>query len=168
MVIRLRPCMTMSTPPFLPLLSPTTLYPADRSKATKLAAETGANLASSLRELAQTSSSIISMLPNTPNVEAVYLGNPSGSGPGRSTDALPSSEETVEETVEGPIEETATETVQGTVQGTVLGGGVKMGGVGGEGILDWVRPGSLVIDSSTIDPLASRRINAIAKEKVCE
>ncbi|CAM9639981.1 unnamed protein product [Laminaria digitata] len=120
------------------------LFDADRSKAKKLAAETGASLASSLRELAQKSSSIVTMLPNTPHVEAVYLGNPSFPRPGRSTDTSPSLEETVQETVQNTVLETVQE-------------------IGG--ILDWVRPGSLVIDSSTIDPLASRRINAAARAK---
>ena len=100
------------------------------------------------------------MLPNTPHVEAVYLGNPSSSSrPGSLTNVLPLREETDRETVQGIAQETVRESVQG--------GGVKTGDGGEGGILDWVRPGSLVIDSSTIGPLASRRINSVARENVC-
>eukprot|EP00904_Undaria_pinnatifida_P008233 jgi/Undpi1/453/HiC_scaffold_1.g00449.m1 len=133
------------------------LFDADLPKAKKLAAKTGATAVSSLKDLAQKSSSIITMLPNTPHVEAVYLGNPSSSSrPGSLTNVLPLREETDRETVQGIAQETVRESVQG--------GGVKTGDGGGGGILDWVRPGSLVIDSSTIGPLASRRINSVARE----
>lgn len=79
------------------------------------------------------------MLPNTPNVEAVYLGNPDLSREGVEIDSSPSA-------AAAAAVELDTET--------------------GRGLLDWVQPGTLLVDSSTIDPLASRRVNAIAKSKV--
>lgn len=128
--------------PTSPRLCPLTV---DRSKIKTLAAETGATAASSLRELAQSSASIITMLPNTPNVEAIYLGNPAGAV-----------RENARDTSRSPTTEAAME----------RGGEVGVGGDGGGGLLDFARPGTLVVDSSTIDPLASRRVNAMATRKV--
>eukprot|EP00752_Nemacystus_decipiens_P012435 g11016.t1 len=113
------------------------LLDADSSRAKTLAAETGATAISSLKQLAQTSASIITMLPNTPNVEAVYLGNVDDSREEGNIDPLPSARVTAAER--------GTET--------------------GQGLVHFVQPGALVVDSSTIDPLTSRRINAIATSK---
>lgn len=112
----------------------------DSSKAQTLAAETGARAVSSAKEMAEGSSSIITMLPNTSNVEAVYLGDPELSREGNEIDSSPSA---------------AAEMVKRR-------NNTEMG----FGLLDWVRSGTLLVDSSTIDPLASRRVNAIAKSKV--
>ncbi|CAN0178261.1 unnamed protein product [Hapterophycus canaliculatus] len=104
-----------------------------------LAAETGATSASSLKEVAQTSTSIITMLPDTPNVEDVFLGNP-----------------------EHPWEEIEPDPSSSGTAGRARAGSTEAK----RGLLDLVEAGTLVVDSSTIDPLASRRINAIAKSKV--
>lgn len=115
------------------------LASAESSRAKTLAAGTGATAIFSLEEMAQTSSSIITMLPNTPNVEAVYLGNIDVPREGGRVD--PSQTATAAAAVERGVEAR-------------------------RGLLDLVPPGTLLVDSSTIDPLASRRINAIAKSKV--
>ncbi|CAM9563379.1 unnamed protein product [Pylaiella littoralis] len=115
------------------------LFDVDSSKAQTLAAETGARAVSSAKEMAQGSSSIITMLPNTSNVEAVYLGDPELSREGNEIDSSPSA---------------AAKMVKRR-------NNTEMG----FGLLDWVRSGTLLVDSSTIDPLASRRVNAIAKSK---
>lgn len=91
--------------------------------------------------MAQGSSSIITMLPNTSHVEAVYLGNPELAREGIKIDSSPSA--------------------------AVAGAGRDDNEMG-RGILDWVQPGTLLVDSSTIDPLASRRVNAVAKSKVSQ
>lgn len=78
------------------------------------------------------------MLPNTPNVEALYLGNIDHPLEGVKADPRPSA------------------TAEAAERGTEVG----------QGLLDLVQPGTLLVDSSTIDPLASRRINAIATSKV--
>eukprot|EP00903_Cladosiphon_okamuranus_P020624 g18934.t1 len=111
------------------------LLDADLSRAKALAAETGATAIVSLEEMAQACSSVITMLPNTPNVEAVYLGNVNVPREG--------------DRVDPPLTATAAER------------GMEMG----RGLLNLVQPGTLLVDSSTIDPLASRRINAIATSK---
>lgn len=80
------------------------------------------------------------MLPNTSHVEAVYLGNTELAREGIEIDSSPSA----------------------AAAGGAGRDDTEMGG----GILDWVQPGTLLVDSSTIDPLASRRVNAIAKRKV--
>lgn len=112
--------------------------PADPSKAKRLAAETGATAISSVREMAKASSSIITMLPNTPNVEAVYLGNINYPRNGAKADPRPLAKAAAAE------------------RGTEVG----------RGLVDLVQPGTLLVDSSTIDPLTSRRINAMATSKV--
>lgn len=89
--------------------------------------------------MAQTSACIVTMLPNTPNVEAVYLGNIDLPREGGKIDPRPS----------------AAATAAAAEHGTEMGG-----------LLGFVQPGTLLVDSSTIDPLASRRINAIATGKV--
>lgn len=82
------------------------------------------------------------MLPNTPNVEDVFLGNPTHC-----------------------LEEIETDPSRSTTAGPeYLAGAVPAEKK--QGLLDLVEPGTLVVDSSTIDPLASRRVNAIAKSKV--
>lgn len=101
-------------------------------------AETGATAVSSLEKVAQASSCIVTMLPNTPNVEAVYLGNVD----------LPREE--------GGVNPRLSATAASAERGAEMG----------RGLLDLVQPGTLLVDSSTIDPLASRRINAIATSKV--
>lgn len=68
------------------------------------------------------------MLPNTPHVEVVYLGNPNQSAKDITCDS-----------------------------GRRGGGG---------GLVDWVEKGTLLVDSSTIDPLTSRKVNAAMVKKV--
>lgn len=110
---------------------------ADSSRAKTLAAETGATAISSLKDMAQTSACIVTMLPNTPNVEAVYLGNINLPRVGGKVDPFPKAAAAADRGTEN-----------------------------GQGLLDFVKPGTLLVDSSTIDPLASKRINAIATGKV--
>lgn len=80
------------------------------------------------------------MLPNTPNVEAVYLGNMNLPREGGKVDPFP--------------------------KATAAAAAADRGTENGQGLLDFVKPGTLLVDSSTIDPLASKRINAIATGKV--
>lgn len=126
------------TPPFA-LHTTQLLATADTSKAKTLAAETGATAISYVEEMAQ-SSSVITMLPNTPNVEAVYLGN-----------------------IDHPRDEIKVEPCQ-LATAAAAGRGMETGR--GRGLLDLVQPGTLLVDSSTIDPLVSKRMNAIATSKV--
>ncbi|CAM9622457.1 unnamed protein product [Scytosiphon promiscuus] len=117
------------------------IFDVDPLKTETLAAETGAYAAVSMEQVAQTSTSIVTMLPNTPNVEDVFLGS------------LRHSSEKIE---------------TGTSRSTTVGRDevIRVDPARKKrGLLDLVEPGTLVIDSSTIDPLASRRINAIAKSK---
>lgn len=112
--------------------------PADKAKTTALAASTGAKAAESLRDLAQRCNAIITMLPNTPHVEAVYLGSINRSPP-----LVPQ--------VDADGEDTASK---------------REGAAQGGGLLDWVGKGTLLVDSSTIDPLTSRRVNVAAATRV--
>lgn len=112
----------------------------DSVRARTLAAETGSTAASSLEEVAQTSNSIITMLPDTPNVEDILLGFS-----------------------ENHLKEVGTDPPRRAAAGRKELGDSKEAK---RGLLDLVEPGTLVVDSSTIDPLASRRMNAIAKSKV--
>lgn len=92
------------------------------------------------------------MLPSTPHIEAVYLG--------KAANPLP--------------ENTADDHLSSTTAAAGAAAAVEREGYGaetakeaeGRGLLDWVRPGTLLVDSSTIDPLASRRVNAVATRKV--
>ncbi|CAM9405767.1 unnamed protein product [Ascophyllum nodosum] len=117
------------------------LFDVDQSKAASLAASDGGNVASSLRQLAQESSSVITMLRNTAEVETVYLGasQATSPAPGRVTEASP-----VSSTV--GCKEVQTES----------------GPDKSQGLLDLVQPGTLLVDSSTIDPNASKSLNAAA------
>ncbi|CAN0068613.1 unnamed protein product [Ectocarpus sp. 6 AP-2014] len=115
----------------------------DARKAKAVAADTGATAASSLKEVAQASPFIVTMLPNTPNVEKVYLGGTSHHRRERATTGGPSLSPEKQRVRQAGNGDTETE----------------------RGLLDWVRSGTLVVDSSTIDPLASRRVNAIAESK---
>lgn len=100
----------------------------DHAKTTALAASTGGTAADSIQHLAQTCESIITMLPNTTHVEAVYLGDPDRS--------------TTDPTCESDRKR------------------------GGGGLVDYVEKGTLLVDSSTIDPLTSRRVNSAVANKV--
>lgn len=115
----------------------------DARKAKAVAAGTGATVALSLQEVAQASPFIVTMLPNTSNVEEVYLGTSHQSPEGATADdpSLSQEKQRVRQAGSGDTESE-------------------------RGLLDWVRSGTLVVDSSTIDPLASRRVNAIAESKV--
>lgn len=119
--------------------------PVDESKAAVLAKAVGAQVAPSLPDLATSCTSIITMLPNTPQVEAVYLGN-----------AKPSSSTTNDGT------RIPSQSAGGTAAAKAEAGAMP----GAGGLMDWVTEGSLLVDSSTIDPLASKKINAAAAEKV--
>lgn len=83
------------------------------------------------------------MLPNTPNVEAVYLGN-------------------IDRPHPHPREGTKVDPPHPSATAAAAERGTEVG----RGLLNLVQPGTLLVDSSTIDPLASRRMNAIASSKV--
>ncbi|CBN78392.1 3-hydroxyisobutyrate dehydrogenase [Ectocarpus siliculosus] len=119
------------------------LFDVDARKAKAVAADTGATAASSLKEVAQASLFIVTMLPNTSNVEKVYLGGTSHHRREGATTDGPSLSPEKQRVRQAGNGDTETE----------------------QGLLDWVRSGTLVVDSSTIDPLASRRVNAIAEIK---
>lgn len=106
----------------------------DSSKATSLASSAGGTTAASLQELVQGTSTVITMLPNTSHVEAVYLGSHADN----------SDSKTIADEANTPATSTA----------------------GCNALLELVQPGTLVVDSSTIDPIASRRINAAAVARV--
>lgn len=125
------------------------LAKADDKKTASLATQINARAASSLQELAETSSSIITMLPNTPSVEAVYLGKSACILPGNVSNAFSAKTTTTTATMAAAMKEH-----------------VRTDEVVTGGILDWVQPGTLLVDSSTIDALASRRLNLIAMQKV--
>ncbi|CAM9365308.1 unnamed protein product [Ectocarpus fasciculatus] len=114
----------------------------DARKAKAVAADTGATVASSLKEVAEASPFIVTMLPNTSSVEKAYLGTSHRCRAGATTDD-PSLSQEKQRVRQAGSDDTETE----------------------RGLLDWVSPGTLVVDSSTIDPLASRRVNAIAESK---
>lgn len=86
-------------------------YDADASKVDELIAAGGKGSATNLEDLAKTCTTVITMLPNTQHVEAVYTGK--------------------------------------------------------TGLLRNARPGSLFIDSSTIDPIASQKLSALAETAGC-
>lgn len=119
--------------------------PADESKTAALADASGATAAGSLQDLARNCGSIITMLPNTPHVEAVYMGKPP-------TVLNPSNI--------GDVSSSTTRAAAGEHAGDA---GRDIGGLVG-----WVEKGTLLVDSSTIDPLTSRKINAAAARNVSE